>query len=369
MSDQQRAKALDAYANVLEREKSELEAKCRKLQKEIDKSRGKDEFFHQMADLIMENPPIANVRPLKPTKKKDAKTKESVGLIISDMHADQNIPSHRVQGLEEYNFQAACHRGDNLVQSTIKWMNDNMATHEFDSINVFLIGDLTNGEIHGGTKASTYGNAIKNSAAIGELLGHMFCDLADHYKVNVISVPGNHGRRSHKKDYRGPHENWDYLCALWAKQKCRSYIDAGRMSFEIPDSYTAVVKIRGKNFVLNHGDDVRGSMGLPWYGIERRTRRLVSLGAVTGDMPNYFVYGHFHTFTTQQHTTGEAVINGSWPATDEYAIEQLGAYSEPNQVLFGIHENHGMTWRMPVYHRSKDWKTSEKKQPSYGIII
>ncbi len=159
------------------------------------------------------------------------------------------------------------------------------------------------------------------------------------------------------------------MCALWAKTKCKEYIKAGRISFEIPDSFTAMVKLRGKNFVLNHGDDVRGSMGLPWYGIERRTRRLVGLGAVTGDIPNYFCYGHFHTHTTQQHTTGEVVVNGSWPATDEYAIEQLGAVGEPNQVLFGIHENHGMTWRLPVNHRAHDWRESEKQPSRYDIII
>jgi len=109
--------------------------------------------------------------------------------------------------------------------------------------------------------------------------------------------------------------------------------------------------------------------GLPYYGVERKTRRLTALGAVDGVVPNYYLYGHFHTASSLQHTTGEVIMNGSWMSTDEYALEALGAYSEPFQWLMGVHPNYGLTWRMPIKLRAHDWKKAEKRRSRYSITM
>jgi hypothetical protein len=128
------------------------------------------------------------------------------------------------------------------------------------------------------------------------------------------------------------------------------------------------VKIYDYNFVLNHGDDVKGNFGIPFYGLERKTRRLTALGAVTGVIPNYYCFGHFHTNSSLQHTTGEIFVNGSFNATDEYAFESLSAYSEPQQLLMSVHPKYGVTWRMPIHLRVADWKKEERKPGRYNIV-
>jgi hypothetical protein len=108
---------------------------------------------------------------------------------------------------------------------------------------------------------------------------------------------------------------------------------------------------------------------VPWYGIERKTRRLNAIGAVTGEIPNYFLLGHFHNMASQQHTTGETIINSSWAATDEYALNSLGAYSEPYQWLFGVHPQYGISWRLPIKLRTTDWKKNESSVGRYSVTI
>jgi hypothetical protein len=175
----------------------------------------------------------------------------------------------------------------------------------------------------------------------------MFRDLAPYFEqVNIIYVPGNHGRRSIKKDYHGAHDNWDYLIALTAMQYCR---DLPNVNFAIPNSFSCKVDIGGVGFHIFHGDDVRSQLGIPWYGLEKRRHRLMALGHVQTGVPvRYYCCGHFHRPGTTTEVNGEMLINGAWPATDAFAYNALGGYTEPSQLIHGVNEKYGITWRLPV---------------------
>ena len=369
MTDKLYGKTMEAHAAVLERDIDALQERLRESQRTLEKSTKFSDLFAYLGDIIASYPPIATVKPLRKKDLSQAVTKETAVLMLSDMHADQLILPQRVQDLENFNFDVACHRGDRLVKSVIKLLTDNLNGYRFDKLVIFIMGDLTTGDIHGGREHTHWGNSIKNSLGIGELIAQMINELSEHFEIDVIAVSGNHGRRSKKKDYRGPHDNWDFLISRFAQARCQSLIESKRVTFNIPDSFTACATVRGWNFVVNHGDDIRGVQGIPWYGMERRTRRLTAIGALTGVSPNYFLYGHFHTHTSQQHTTGEILVNGSWPATDEYALEALGATSEPSQWLFGVHEHYGITWRFPIHLRVKNWREVERAAPRYSITV
>lgn len=143
--------------------------------------------------------------------------------------------------------------------------------------------------------------------------------------------------------------------------KCyREYYEGKKYDLAIKDLH---------DYTVNNAIVHNSWNGLPYYGVERKTRRITALGAVNGVIPNYYLYGHFHTSSSLQHTTGEVIMNGSWMSTDEYALEALGAYSEPFQWLMGVHKNYGITWRLPIKLRAHDWKTSEKRRSRYSITM
>ena len=347
-----------------------VEDENRKLKTQIKEVQRGSTLFKLLANTIEQQPPFSTFTPYSSVIKKKSKIKESALLVLSDSHGDQEILSKRVQGLENYNFDVACRRAERIVDTTISHLIDNMKNYKFEKLYIAGLGDYVNGDIHNAQMHSKWKNTLKNAVGMGELFAMMITDLSKYFpEIVLCSVSGNHGRRSFKKDYRGAQDNWDYLVATHIATRLRGLVEEKRLSLFFPDSWSLGLNIYNWNFVLNHGDDIRSWNSLPWYGIERKTRRLNAIGAVSGNIPHYFLFGHFHNIASQQHTTGEIILNGSWMSTDEYALNSLGAFSEPFQWLMGVHPNYGVTWRLPIKLRTNDWRAEGDKPGRYSVTI
>lgn len=278
----------------------------------------------------------------------DDQMSEHLVMHLSDGHFDQVITHDDTGGLERYDFPIAMCRAERLVDVTLKWTQQTLApTFKFPSLTVLSYGDHTSGEIHGASQRSYFRNCFKNCHAIGQLQALMFRDLAPYFQqVNVVCVPGNHGRRSMKKDYHGAHDNWDYLIAATARQYCR---DIPNINFAIPNAFSCNVDIDGVGFHIFHGDDVKSSLGIPWYGLEKRRHRMMALENVRQGVPiRYYCCGHFHRPGSTTEVNGEMIINGAWPATDAYSYNSFGGFTEPSQLIHGVNQKYGITWRLPV---------------------
>jgi hypothetical protein len=281
----------------------------------------------------------------QPTK---ASVVEHLVLHISDGHHDQIVTPEECGGLECYDFPVSVCRGENLIDTTLKWTQETLAPQfYFPELTILAYGDHTSGEIHGHVNRSYFKNQFKNSLAIGQFHALMYRDLAPYFDVvNVVYVPGNHGRRGQKKDYHGAQDNWDYLIAKTAELYCQ---DLDNIHFTIPDAFSINLDISGIGFCIFHGDDIRSNLGIPWYGLERRQRRIMALNRVQGGPPiRYYCCGHFHRPGSTSEVDGELLMNGPWVATDAFAYNALSAYSEPTQLLHGVNKKYGITWRLPI---------------------
>lgn len=298
-------------------------------------------------------PLIALPKPRRQFKEPaKASVVEHLVMHISDGHHDQIVTPDECGGLECYDFPTSIARAETYVDTVLKWTQETLAPQfYFPDLTILAYGDHTCGEIHGATERSYFRNMFKNSLAIGQLHSLMYRDLAPYFEtVNIVYVPGNHGRRSLKKDYHGAHDNWDYLIAQTAQLYCA---DIPNVSFTIPDSFTVNVDIGGVGFCVFHGDDIKSQMGIPWYGLERRTRRTAALAPLLKGPPvRYYCCGHFHRPGSTSEVNGELLINGAWVATDAYSFNSFSGYSEPTQILHGVNQKYGITWRLPVKLRS-----------------
>jgi hypothetical protein len=271
---------------------------------------------------------------------------------LSDGHHDQIVTPEECGGLESYNFPISCRRAEVYVDTVVKWTQETLApTFRFPRLTILAYGDHTSGEIHGHASRSYFRNQFRNCFAIGQLHALMYRDLAPYFEdVNVVYVPGNHGRRSVKKDYHGAHDNWDYLVAEIARLYTR---DSENVHFPIPNSWSINLDIGGVGFNISHGDDVRSALGLPWYGLARRQKGLQALNHSSGGPRiRYFCCGHFHKPGTIGDMDGELLVNGPWVATDAYAYNRFSGYTEPAQWLHGVNPKRGITWRLGVQLRS-----------------
>ena len=286
---------------------------------------------------------------------------EHVVMHLSDGHHDQVIRPEECGGLEEYNFPISCARAERFVDTVVEWTQDTLAPKfYFPVLTVLAYGDHTSGEIHNHTERSYYRNIFRNSYAIGQLHALMLRELAAYFEaVNVVYVPGNHGRRTPKKDHHGAHDNWDYMVAEVARLLCRGHEN---INFLIPDAFSVNIDINGVGFNVSHGDDVRGNMGIPFYGMVRRQKGLIALGAAQGGpRVRYFVMGHHHVAASLSDIDGEMIVNGAWPGTDAYAFNSFAGYREPTQWLHGVNPKHGVTWRMAVKLKHEAEKRGPKR--------
>lgn len=333
----------------------ELEAEVVHLTEELRLERRKVKAGAKTAGLFkaLVNEMQQHVTPLAalPSEynvRRKAEIAEHVVMHVSDMHADQVVVPEECGGLESYNFQIACARAERYVDTLIEWTQDTLAPKfKFPVLTILSYGDHTSGEIHGHTQRSYYRNQFKNSFAIGRLQALMIRDLAPYFQaVHVVCVPGNHGRRSLKKDHHGAHDNWDYCIAEVARLHCA---DLANVSFLIPDAWSVNLEINGVGFNVSHGDDVRGWNGIPFYGMVRKQKGLIALGAAQGGPRiRYFVMGHHHVAANLSDIDGELLVNGAWVGTDAYSYNSFAGYREPAQWLHGVNPRHGITWRMNV---------------------
>lgn len=323
------------------------------LKKQLNVKHRNDSLFGALEKIIQDKPCITNYVSKVPSINKNNKTIEAVGMMLSDCHGDQIVTPEKVMGYENFSYEEFCKRAQQYVDTTLSFCFDNMSRHVFDELHIFGLGDYVTGEIHGAKEHSKWENAIKNAMGVGEVFALMIQDLSKYFKhIYFYSVPGNHGRRSIKKDYHGAHDNWDYMVAKWAAVRCQNLIDANRLTVNIPDSFGMVVNIYDYNFFLNHGDDMKSNLGTPYYALDRTTRNLQSLAAIKKQKLDYFLYGHWHRKASAQITSGEWMVNGAFKATDEFLLHAVGAYADPRQKIFGIHPTYGKTWELSVNLKS-----------------
>jgi len=333
----------------------ELEAEVVHLTEERNRERQKVKAGAKIAGLFkaiasemdVRIKPYAALPPAFDPREKSEISEHCV-MHMSDGHHDQVVRPDEVGGLENYSFPVSCARAERYVDTVIEWTKDTLSPKfTFPVLWVLAYGDFTSGEIHKACERSYYRNQFKNCLAIGQLHALMFRDLAAQFQqVNVLYLAGNHGRRTPKKDFLGAHDNWDYLVAEVARLHSRSL---SNVSFMIPDAWSANVNINGVGFNISHGDDVRSNGGIPWYGMVRRQKGLIALGAAAGAQRcRYFCVGHHHVASTLSDIDGELLVNGAWVGTDAYAYNSFSGYREPAQWIHGVNAKHGITWRMNV---------------------
>jgi len=345
----------------LEQEVLMLKDENRLQQKVVKEYRKKAALFEAVMGEVKEicTPLVFQPKKIIIPKKKHT-VEEDLVLHLSDEHMDESVLPHQVQGLEEYTFPIAMRRAENFVDRTLKFTQQTLSNYKFKNLWILAYGDHTSGEIHDSVSRSYFQNQFRNCFAIGQVHAFMINDLAPYFEnVKVVYIAGNHGRRSAKKDYHGAWNNWDYMVGETAKLLCQNMKN---VEFLIPDAFNINININGFNFAIEHGDDIKSWNSIPFYGLERKSRRLIALNAMQGRQIHYTVYGHFHkpsTFGDIGDT--ETIINGTWKATDPYGLGNFSGFVEPSQWIHGVHVENGLSWRLKLRLRSDDEKQGPQR--------
>lgn len=350
------AEAKRAQARELARVRRELEAVA-----------GENSFRAYLDSLIRSAVPVID----PPTRFRERKpgaaaVDESLILLLSDWHAYEVVKPERVLGLNEYNADVLGRRAFRVIQS-VRTIADKMRAGgwRFPRLVVAANGDMISGTIHEVERHSDAPNVIQAAIGCGLLLADCLRDLAASFDaVEVFGTSGNHGRLpDHKRvSQKDPSRSWDYLIYSIARQALAA---VPNVKFVLPDSYSVVYEVEGWRVYQGHGHDVKSWQSIPFYGISRAATGLNALRVATGQPIHYFLFSHFHNPGSICAPGSEYFVNGSLIGGTEFSVNGLGRADRPSQWLLGVHRDHGITHRWPIY--ADDKPASGTKAGSYDV--
>lgn len=305
------------------------------------------DLFRMRYDIISDRMEVAikkipEVKKIKwnPPRKKINRGEEDVGLILSDLHIGHSHSMEETGGLSEYNLDIFVRRLHSLQKSVSDIYELHSCLYDLPTLHIFCLGDIVDGSNAAGAWSPVY---IDTPVYDQLMLGFEHLSQSIHYLLTVFKnikfygVRGNHGRIAPsgvEKDYA----NWDNIIYHMLRVK---FADNPRIEFVIPKTWWIMENIKDHNFLLVHGDDVRGSGN----AIKNLERFSSAMTGILKNKPDYTICGHFHESTELTSNFGKMIINGSFVGADVYAIKNLHKYSRPEQKIFGINNSHGVTWR------------------------
>jgi len=299
------------------------------------------------------------IPPVKPFKV-DKRPKESETLIcvLSDWQLAKTTPT--------YNSEVAVERLNRFVRKVVKLAEIQRADHPVKHCNVYLIGDLVEGELIFPGQAHRIDASLFRQIfdiGAGALANAIRQLLANFETVHVNGVIGNHGALggwvSGGSRYYHPETNADAMLYEVARILLR---DEARLTWA-PNivsnerKWFAVDRVGDFGFLLFHGDQIPTTQswaGIPFYGFLRSL-----LGWRVGAIPEPFSYslsGHFHVpFQIPYGLSYTHWGNGSLESDNTYAMELRSGRRDPMQWALFCHPKKGVTAEYKV------WLTEEKQ--------
>ena len=313
---------------------------------------GEKSLRHMIESLFRDVVPSypAPPRYKAPARKSGRRVVETALMQWTDWHYGEVVKSERVRGLNAYDQEIATQRVTSMVDNA-RSIVARLRTggHEFPRAVLAVNGDLVTGSIHDLEKHSNGKTIVESVVACGNLLAESIRSVAaDFDAVDVFCTVGNHGRLpdARRMEQKSPLRNWDALVYFFAQCALR---DVPNVTVTIPDAYAVGYECQGWRILQQHGHEVKSWAGIPWYGIGRYVARLTALESRRDASPHVYLFGHFHTATSLPHANGETFINGSLIGGTEFSVNALGKADAPAQWLLGVHAEHGITHRWPVY--------------------
>ncbi len=295
-------------------------------------------------------------RPLEPPswtprRSKGSHARESIVLFLSDIHMGEVVSISAMGGRNSYNMRIAAARLERYFQSVVKLGTEHWTGPPPDSIYFVLGGDLVSGEIHEELAKTNDLQAIPAVRVLAEALAAGLRLLRESFPgipINVISVPGNHGRNTKKPEAKGFAINsYDTLVGLllewWA-----ATTGIKNVTFSAPHTGDALVSIHGWNVLFTHGDRIgsRGGSGFvgPAATAARGMQKIVQDYLAEKQVVDVIVMGHFHTPLELEY----GFVGSSLVGPSEYSRSGRMRSHPASQWMLSIHPQYGVARRWKI---------------------
>lgn len=299
-------------------------------------------FFEQVREAI------TPVREYEPVIIKDAiKTGTLVEPVfhITDTHKGARQEPSEIEGFNAFDPIIATERSLSFAEKAVRWVNYQRYAYNIDDVSLIVTGDLISGDIHDELRITnaypTPVQVVESAKDIAQQL-QIIAPYFKRVKVHFITED-NHSRLTKKPQAKEAGLNsMNYLVGYMLKEMVSTL---SNVEMNIYPMHEKVIHVNGRQYLICHGHDVKGWMGIPWYSIERKVGResQARLQIIMQDIEkahdigfHKYIFGHWHTaFDISLYSCG-ASLSG----TDAYD-HQAGRHGEPGQTVWLVHPEHG----------------------------
>ena len=286
--------------SILSNKEAALKEEVQRLKKQLEKknvSVGSDELF---VERLEES--IASVAPSLKFKNEKwrgdnsfKKNHEATEVLhISDWHIGE---VDNIGGFNRFNYNIACDRVKTLTNKVLSWTRMHRSMYRVDELVVIATGDMISGEIHDELRRTNEFPAPEQCVKAAMLISKMVNELSSAFKKVRVEyiVADNHSRTTKKIEFAPGTNSYNYIVGTMAKIMLR---DNQTVEFNLYPEIQHVVKVEGLQYLITHGNSIRGGFaGIPYYGMNRKlgAEALIRMNMDEDCHFNRIVMGHYHT--------------------------------------------------------------------------
>jgi hypothetical protein len=282
--------------------------------------------------------------PKTPKVPKDGRTKrEEVAVaMVADWHLNSVTP--------DYNMGVAERRVLEYARKILSLSSIQRADHPVRSCRVWVLGDLVAGEqIFPGQEHEIDASVVDQAFGGARLLRDFLLALLEGFeRVEVVAVPGNHGRIGGKRMPYHPDTNADRILYMVARE---ATANEPRVTWTISRAENGesgrilVDRVGNYSCLLSHGELFRGGnsfAGLPYYSFANKALKWRDM-SMAGQMPQFtdLACGHWHRTTSVEVGTMTLRVCGTLQTYDPFSREVIAAATRPSQSLIFCHPEAG----------------------------
>jgi len=324
-------------AEELRRKNKELESRLQSYRRE----HGKLELFFDEV--------LSAITPVDEPQPTVFETRQGTSVVpvmhITDIHMGAVQDPAEVEDFNAFSPEIARSRSLDFTSRWLKWVNYQTKAYPIEEAAVIVTGDLISGDIHEELRTT---NAFPSPVQVVEaarLVAEQMTMIAPFFdKVTVHFITeDNHSRLTNKPQAKEAGMNsMNFLVGMMLKAYVASL---SNVVMNIYPMLETVVSVNERLYLITHGHTVKGWMGVPWYGVERKVGREAQarLQIIMEEQDrartvgfHKYIFGHFHTpIDTTLYSCG-----ASLQGTDAYD-HQAGRYARPGQSAWLVHPRNG----------------------------
>ena len=305
---------------------------------------------------LLGTPPMPSlILPDRAASSEDGR--RAVVLMLSDIQHGEVVRLDEMDGLNRFDAALSRVRVGRFFATAADLMTAHWQGRPPAEIVLACLGDNISGHLHEELMATDDLVVPHQVRDVGEIIAGGVVHLATTVGVpiRVFSIPGNHGRDTHKPwAKRRAASSWDLLATDFAEMAVRGAGVGGvewRKSAS-PDAYFSVFDWR---FLANHGDTMGGRGGGtgfigPSATIVKGHRKLVDVSHRTRRPVHYCLTGHYHTTVK----TPFGFANGSVAGYNEYARDLRADPEVAQQNMITVHRRKGVIRLEQIYLGAPD---------------